>query len=206
MIFYEPTARDRRLLPHDPFNALVAPRPIGWISTVNAEGRANLAPFSFFNAVATEPPMVMFCTGGAASADRIKDTQRNVHATGEFVVNIVPFALKEAMSDSSATLPPEIDELDAVGLAKLPSRLVRPPRVAGAPAHLECRTERVLSLPTAAGAAPNFMTIGFVIGVHIDPSCIVEGRVDVRRYRPVARLGYFDYTAVDDGFAMTMPP
>lgn len=206
MIFYEPDARDRAVLPHDPFKALVAPRPIGWISTVNAAGRANLAPFSFFNAVASDPPMVMFCTGAGTAPDRLKDSHRNAEATGEFVVNIVPYALKEKMSDTSASFPAEVDEFDAVGLAKLPSRLVRPPRVAGAPAHLECRTHQVVNLPSAPGAAPNAMTIGLVVGVHIDPSCLVNGLVDVRLYRPVARLGYFDYTAVDTVFPMDFPP
>ena len=206
MIFYEPHARDRAVLPHDPFKALVAPRPIGWISTVNPAGRANLAPFSFFNAVASEPPMVMFCAGGGTAPDRLKDSHRNAEATGEFVVNVVPFALRETMSDTSASFPAEVDEFEAVGLAKLPSRLVGPPRVAGAPAHLECRTERIVHLPNAPGAAPNVMVIGLVVGVHIDPACLVDGLVDVRRYRPVARLGYFDYTAVETVFPMDFPP
>lgn len=205
-MFYEPGRRDRVALPHDPFKALVAPRPIGWISTVNPAGAANLAPFSFFNAVASEPPMVMFCTGGAATPDRVKDSHRNAEATGEFVVNIVPFALKDAMRDSSATLPSEVDEFAATGLGKLPSLLVKPPRVEGAPAHMECRTERVVHLPTPAGAPPNVMIIGRVVGVHIDEAIIVEGRVDVTRYRPVARLGYLDYTAVETVFAMDFPP
>ena len=205
-MFYEPGRRDRALLPHDPFKALVAPRPIGWISTADAAGAANLAPFSFFNAVASEPPMVMFCTGGATTPDRVKDSHRNAEATGEFVVNIVPHALKDAMSDSSASLPSEVDEFQAAGLEKLPSVLVKPHRVKGAPAHLECLTERVVRLPTPAGAAPNVMVIGRVVGVHIDEAIIVEGRVDVTRYRPLARLGYFDYTAVESVFSMAFPP
>ncbi|MGH6717885.1 MAG: flavin reductase family protein [Alphaproteobacteria bacterium] len=205
-MFYEPAKRDRGLLPHDPFKALVTPRPIGWISTLGRDGVANLAPFSFFNAVASDPPMVMFASGGAAQVDGRKDSHRNAEESGEFVANIVPYRLKDAMSASSATMPPEVDEFEAVGLAKLPSVLVRPPRVAGAPAHLECRTERVIHLPARTQAPPNVVVFGLVVGVHIDESVIVDGRVDVRRFRPVARLGYFDYTSVEDVFAMDFPP
>jgi flavin reductase (DIM6/NTAB) family NADH-FMN oxidoreductase RutF len=203
--FYEVASRDKRLLPHDPFKALVAPRPIGWISTVARDGTVNLAPFSFFNAVASEPPMVMFCSGGAARADGRKDSHKNAEETGEFVANIVPFALREAMNASSASLAPEIDEFTVAGLEKLPSRLVRPPRVKGAPAHLECKTERVIELPSRAGAPPNVVVFGLVVGVHIEEDAIVNGRVDVLKYRPVARLGYFDYTAVGEVFSMVMP-
>lgn len=205
-MFYEPGKRDRALLPHDPFKALIAPRPIGWISTLSRDGVANLAPFSFFNAVASDPPMVMFASGGAQHLDGRKDSHRNAEDTGEFVANIVPYALKDAMNASSATMPSERDEFEAVGLPKLPSVLVKPPRVAGAPAHLECRTERVIHLPTRPGQPPNVVVFGLVVGVHIDESTIVDGRVDVRCFRPVARLGYFDYTSVERLFAMEFPP
>ncbi len=205
-MFYEPAQRDRKLLPHDPFKALVAPRPIGWISTLARDGTVNLAPYSFFNAVASDPPMVMFCSGGAQQTDGRKDSHRNAEETGEFVANIVPFALKDAMSASSATLTPDVDEFAIAGLEKLPSRLVKPPRVKGAPAHLECRTERVVHLPTRAGQPPNVVVFGLVVGVHIDEAVIVGGRVDVLKYRPVARLGYFDYTSVDSVFSMDFPP
>ena len=205
-MYYEPDKRDRTRLPHDPFKAIVTPRPIGWISTLGPDGVANLAPYSFFNAIASDPPMVMFASGGAQRPDGRKDSHRNAEETGEFVVNIVPYALKDAMSASSATFASDADEFAAAGLAKAPSVLVKPPRVAAAPASLECRTERILHLPARAGQPPNVVVFGLVLGVHIDDRVIVEGRIDVRAFRPVARLGYFDYTSVESVFSMDFPP
>ncbi len=205
-MFYEPAARDRRLLPHNPFKALVAPRPIGWISTLARDGTANLAPYSFFNAISDDPPMVMFASGGGETPDRRKDSHRNAEETGEFVANIVPYALREAMSASSTTMPAAVDEFAFAHVAAAPSVMVRAPRVRDAAASLECRTHQVLRLPSDDPDRQNVMVIGLVIGIHITDDAIVDGRVDVRRYRPLARLGYFDYTSVESVFSMAFPP
>lgn len=199
-MFYRP-GRDPHGLAHNPFKALVAPRPIGWISSLDAEGRVNLAPYSFFNAVADTPPMVMYSsTGRKPSADG-KDTVANIRATAEFVCNIVPYALRDAMNASSGFYPAGEDEFARAGLATAPSREVAPPRVAAAPAALECRLWRVVDLP----GADNHMVLGEVVGVHIDEAVLVDGKVDVTRYRPVARLGYRDYSCVESVFALVRP-
>jgi flavin reductase (DIM6/NTAB) family NADH-FMN oxidoreductase RutF len=200
-MFFRP-GLDPHGLAHNPFKALVAPRPIGWISTLDAEGRANLAPYSFFNAIADTPPMVAYGSNGEKLGKRgRKDTLANIRATGEFVVNIVPFALRDAMNASSAPLPPEVDEFAHAGLTPAPSRVVAPPRVAEAPAALECRLWRIVDLPGEA----NHLTIAEVVGIHIDASVVVEGIVDVTLYRPLSRLGYRDYAAVTETFPLTRP-
>ncbi|MFO1141831.1 MAG: flavin reductase family protein [Amaricoccus sp.] len=193
---------DAHGLVRDPFKALVAPRPIGWIATLDADGRANLAPSSFFNAVAEAPPMVAYASNGEKTGrGGRKDTLANIRGRGEFVANVVSFALREAMNATSAPFPPDVDEFAAAGLDPLPCRLVAPPRVAGAPAALECRLWRIIDLPGDA----NHLVIGEVIGIHIDESAIADGRVDVTRYRPVARLAGRDYTAVESVFSLLRP-
>jgi flavin reductase (DIM6/NTAB) family NADH-FMN oxidoreductase RutF len=200
-MFYRP-GTDPHGLAHNPFKALVAPRPIGWISTVGAEGRVNLAPYSFFNAVADTPPMVIFSNAGSKAGETAaKDSVTNIRATGEFVCNVVPLALKDAMNLSSGEYHPDIDEFERAGLAKAPSLVVGPPRVAAAPAALECRLWRIVELPGAA----NVLVIGEVVGVHIADSVIVDGKVDVTLYQPLARLGYRDYAAVSEVFALSRP-
>ena len=200
-MFYRPGIEDHGLA-HNPFKALVAPRPIGWIATLDAEGRANLAPYSFFNAIADTPPMVLYSnTGEKEGGAGRKDTLANIRATGEFVANIVPFALRDAMNATSGPYPPDTDEFALAGLTPAPSREVAPPRVAEAPAALECRVWRILDLPGKA----NHLVIAEVVGVHIDDAVIADGKVDVIRYQPVARLGYRDYAAVREVFQMTRP-
>lgn len=200
-MFYRP-GLDPHGLPHDPFKALVAPRPIGWISSLDADGRANLAPYSFFNAVADRPPMVMYSsTGAKVGRTGGKDTLANIRATGEFVVNIVPLALRDAMNATSGSLDAFEDEFERAGLAKAPSRVVAAPRVAAAPAALECRAWRIVELPGAA----NVLVLGEVVGVHIDEAVLDAGRVDITRYQPLARLGYRDYAAVQETFTLNRP-
>jgi flavin reductase (DIM6/NTAB) family NADH-FMN oxidoreductase RutF len=200
-MFYRPGV-DPHGLAFNPFKALVAPRPIGWISTLDADGRPNLAPYSFFNAVADAPPMVLYGSSGRKTdRDEGKDTLANIRATGEFVVNVTSHALRQAMNASSASLGPEVDEFRHAGLTPAPSRVVAPPRVAEAPASLECRLWRVVELP----GADNAIAIGEVVGIHIAPEVIVEGRVDVTLYQPLARLGYRDYSAVTEVFALERP-
>ena len=200
-MFYRP-GLDPHGLAHNPFKALVAPRPIGWISTLDAAGRPNLAPYSFFNALADAPPLVMYASNGRKTGlDEGKDTLANLRATGEFVVNVASFALRHAMNASSGSYPAGADEFAIAGLTAAPCRVVAPPRVLEAPAALECRLWRIVELPGEANA----MAIGEVVGVHIDPAAIVEGRVDVTRYAPLARLGYRDYAAVREVFEMDRP-
>lgn len=203
-MFYEPSRNDHGL-PRDPFKSLIVPRPIGWISTISAAGTVNLAPFSFFNAVAEAPPIVFFAPGGRKRDRPFKDSRANAEATGEFVVNIVTYELREAMNATSASFPAETDEMAAVGLAPAPSRLVRPPRVAASPVHLECAYLRTIDLPADAPDEPNAMVLGRVVGIHIADTAIRDGYVDVRLFRPVARLGYSQYTVVDRRFSMRFP-
>jgi flavin reductase (DIM6/NTAB) family NADH-FMN oxidoreductase RutF len=200
-MFYRPGI-DGHGLPYNPFKAIVSPRPIGWISSLDAQGRANLAPYSFFNALADRPPMVMYSSNGTKpKLAEGKDSLANIRETGEFVVNIVSYALRDRMNVSSAHYPAGEDEFARAGLTPLPSRVVRPPRVGEAPASLECRVWKIVELPGEA----NVMVIGEVVGVHIDDAMLVDGRLDVTRYAPLARLGYRDYAAVREVFALDRP-
>jgi flavin reductase (DIM6/NTAB) family NADH-FMN oxidoreductase RutF len=199
-MFYEPALRDHGL-PHDPFKALVVPRPIGWISTVDEKGVVNLAPYSFFNAVSGRPPIVLF--GSDRARTGAKDSQRNAETTGEFVVNLATWDLREEMNKTSAHI--EGDEMVFAGLEKLPSRKVKPPRVAGSPAHLECRYMQTVQLPGTGGRQGGAVIFGEVVGIHIVDEAIVDGRVDYTRMRPLARLGYMDYLVVGETFSMDRP-
>lgn len=200
-MFYRP-GLDSHGLPHNPFKALVAPRPIGWISSLDARGRANLAPYSFFNAIADAPPMVMYSsTGRKTGQAEGKDTVANIRATREFVVNVVPLALRDAMNASSGAYPADLDEFERAGLTKAPSRVVAAPRVAEAPAALECRAWRIIRLP----GETNVLVLGEVVGVHIDDAVLRDGMVDVTLYQPLARLGYREYAAVREVFALSRP-
>ena len=203
-MFYQPSLRDHGLR-HDPFKALVVPRPIGWISSLDAEGRPNLAPYSFFNAMAADPPVVVFGTGLRHRGPERKDSQANIEATGEFVCNLSTESLKVEMNASSASLPAGADEFAHAGLATLPSRLVKPPRVALSPVALECRYLQTVELPCDTPGRANYAVFGQVVGIHIDESLIVDGRVDILRARPLARLGYMDYTVLDNVFSMDRP-
>jgi flavin reductase (DIM6/NTAB) family NADH-FMN oxidoreductase RutF len=197
--FYEPSKGHG--LPHDPFKAIVAPRPIGWISSCDSEGRVNLAPYSFFNAVCDRPPMVMFSSSG------LKDTASNIKATGEFVCNLVTRPLAERMSQTSASLPHGVNEFDFAGLAPAPSRIVTPPRVAEAPAALECRLVEIIRLHDINGTAlEQYLTIGQVVGVHIDRTYLKDGFFDLLATHPVQRAGYVaDYTEAATGFKIDRP-
>ncbi len=185
-------------LPYNPFKALVVPRPIGWISTLDEDGVANLAPYSFFNAAAFDPPYVMFCSGGQNPERPHKDSARNAEASGEFVVNVVGLAQAEQMNQTARWVASDVDEFALVGLEKEPSVAVNAPRVKGAPAHLECRHHQTIRLPSNTPGYDNLVVMGKVVGIHIDDSVITdEGLVDPLRYNPVARMGYLDYLAVE---------
>lgn len=211
-MFYETSSQSREYfktfgLSFNPFKALVVPRPIGWVSSIDGDGIANLAPFSYFNAVSSDPPMVYFAANGTHEADGgEKDTLRNVRETGEFVCNLATFALQRQMNDSATPAPRWIDEFDAAGVKKLPSRLVKVPRVAESPVHFECKLFQLVELPVdPKNKKRNVIAIGHVLGVHIDDALVVDGRVDILKARPIARLGYLDYTVVESKFALDRP-
>lgn len=199
-MFYRP--QDGHGLPHNPFGAIVSPRPIGWISTRGTDGADNLAPYSFFNAVAYSPPQVMFAST-SAKPDRgdTKDSVANIRDTGVFAVNIVESAARDAMNVTSAAAGKGEDEFTLAGLEKAPCDTIACARVASAPATLECRLTQIVTL---AGPS-NFLVIGEVTGVHLRDDCIVDGVFDVTRFRPLARLGYRDYAEVAEVFSLTRP-
>jgi len=203
-MFYQPDKRDHGL-PRDPFKALVVPRPIGWISSVDPQGRPNLAPYSYFNGVSSDPPCVMFAPSMRSREGMRKDSHSNAELSGDFVVNLATYELREAMNASSASLAAGENEFTAAGLETLPSRLIKPPRVKGAPVHLECVYLKTVDLPSTVAGQANFIVVGRVVGIHIDDALIVDGRVDIARARPIARLGSMDYCVVDALFAMELP-
>jgi flavin reductase (DIM6/NTAB) family NADH-FMN oxidoreductase RutF len=200
-MFYE-TATNAHGLPHDPMKALVGPRPIGWISAVNGQGEVNLAPYSFFNAVSDAPTIVAFSSSG------YKDAVAFIDETREFVCNLATWNTREGMNKSSAPLPRGTSEFDVSGLTPAPCRLVRPPRVAEAPAALECKWLRTIRLETLDGVAMDqYLVLGQVVGVHIDDAFIVDGIVDTAAMRPIMRAGYMDYFVAtpETKFAMRRP-
>ena len=203
-MFYEPD-KDDHALAFNPYKSIVVPRPIGWISTISHEGAVNLAPYSQFNNLGYDPPYVMFSANSFPGTGRRKDTVKNATDTGEFVVNMATYELREAVNVTSQFVPPEVDEAALAGVRMIPSRIVRAPRVAASPIHLECKFHASLVLPGNAFDHVHHVVIGRVVGVHIrDDVLTSEGKVDVLKIRPLARLGYFDYTTVDSVF--TMPP
>ena len=199
-MFYEPPLRNHGL-PHDPFKALVTPRPIGWITAMSAKGEVNLSPYSFFNAVSDGPDMVVFSSAGR------KDALTFVEETGEFVCNLATFDLRHAMNATSAPLARGENEMVHAGLTPVPSRLVKPPRVAEAPAALECKYLQTVPLTPIGGEAKYFLVIGQVVGIHIDDRFIVDGIVDTAAMAPIARAGYRDYFVAtpETKFSITRP-
>jgi flavin reductase (DIM6/NTAB) family NADH-FMN oxidoreductase RutF len=199
-MFYEPDKRDRKLLPHDPFKAIVAPRPIGWITSISLKGEVNLAPYSFFNGVNSRPNLVMFASEGR------KDSVSFIEETREFVCNLATWDLREAMNVTSAPLSRGVNEMQRAGLEAAPSRLVKPPRVAAAPCAMECKLIKIVAMETAAGAPVDcHVVFGEVVGVHIDDRFIVNGLLDTAAMKPIARCGYDQYAVVDSLFSMTRP-
>ena len=199
--FYEPSLGHG--LAHDPLNAIVAPRPIGWISTLSAAGVANLAPYSFFNVFCYRPPIIGFSSQGW------KDSVANAEATGEFVWNLATRAQAEAMNATSAQVPPEVDEFALAGLGKLPSRLVAPHGVAGSPVQFECKVTQIIRLTTKEGRdIPQWLVMGEAVGIHIDRDLIEDGVYQTAKAHPILRGGGpADYFAVtqDQLFRMKRP-
>lgn len=199
-MFYRP--EDGHGLPHNPFNAIVTPRPIGWISSRDAAGNNNLAPYSFFNAIAYVPPQVMFSsTTDKPDQDGTKDSVTNISETGVFCVNIVEYEARNTMNISSATFDKDVDEFAKAGLDPEECQTIDCPRVAGAPAALECKLTDIIKLP----GEHNRLVLGEVTGVHIRDNCLVNGRFDVTTFQPLSRLGYRDYARVTDLFELKRP-
>ncbi|WP_299851320.1 flavin reductase family protein [uncultured Roseovarius sp.] len=199
-MFYKP--EDGHGLPHNPFNAVVTPRPIGWISTRGPGGADNLAPYSFFNAVAYVPPQVMFAsTGAKPDRDGTKDSMANIRETGVFCVNIAEYAMRDVMNQSSGPWDSDVDEFADAGIEKATCETIPCARIAAAPASLECKLTQIVQLPGAA----NFVAFGEVIGVHLRDDCIVDGIFDVTRFNPLTRLGYKDYSVIREVFSMPRP-
>jgi flavin reductase (DIM6/NTAB) family NADH-FMN oxidoreductase RutF len=197
-MYYEPSAGHG--LRHDPFKAIVAPRPIGWISTLDQQGRPNLAPYSFFNAMSTLPHMVGF------TSVNMKHSMFNAKASGEFVYNLVHLPLLDAMNQTSLVLEAGVSEFDVAGIEMAPCRVVKAPRVAASPAALECKVVNFLEFNDIDGnLTDRYLIVGQVVGVHIDECYIKDGRFDIVSVQPVARCGYRDYSVVSE-VVEVMPP
>ena len=198
-MFYNPEIGHN--LPHDPFKAIVSPRPIGWISTIDKEKNVNLAPYSFFNAVADNPPMIMFSITGQKRNISSKDTLQNIIETKCFVVNVVSRELLNQMNQTSGNYPKNTDEFVLANLEKTNCVYIDVPRVKKSPASLECTLYKILKLPGFS----NNMVIGEVVGIHINENILKNGIFDILAYDPVARLGYKDYTYVSSKFELERP-
>jgi len=205
-MFYDPRENLRPgPLSHNPLNALVAPRPIGWISTISGQGEWNLAPFSYFNAFSADPPLVGYAPNAKVGEDGAKDSLANVLEVPEFTVSVVSADLAEQMNETSRAAPHGVSEYELAGLEAGESRLVRPPHVALARAVLECQVFDIVELPAGKDGRGSQLVLGEVIGIYIDDDLIVDGKVDGKALRQVARLGYFDYTVVDNLFELLRP-
>jgi flavin reductase (DIM6/NTAB) family NADH-FMN oxidoreductase RutF len=198
-MFYD-TAKNDHGLPRDPFKAIVAPRPIGWITSMSAKGEINLAPYSFFNAVSDQPPIVLFSSEGP------KDSLVFIAETQEFVCSLATYELRSAVVHTSAQFPRGVNEMEQAGLVPAPCRLVRPPRVAASPCALECKLLQVIDLKDLEGKSSHrYVVLGQVVGIHIDDRFIKNGRLDTAAIQPIARCGYADYSVVDRVFAIARP-
>jgi flavin reductase (DIM6/NTAB) family NADH-FMN oxidoreductase RutF len=198
-MFYD-TRKNDHGLPRDPFKAIVSPRPIGWVTSMNAKGEINLAPYSFFNAVSDDPPIVLFSSEGR------KDSLVFIEETKEFVCSLATFDLRAAVVATSSNLPRGVNEMDHARLEAAPSRLVRPPRVAASPCALECKLLQIIDLDDLDGrTAHRHVVFGQVIGIHIDDRFITNGRLDTAAMQPIARCGYSDYAVVDRVFSIARP-
>lgn len=183
----------------------ILPRPIGWISTISADGSPNLAPFSFFNAICANPPHVLFCPSVRGTDGKRKDTLNNIRLNGEFVVNIVTESLAEAMNITATELPPEINEFDEAGLTAAPSQIVKPPRVAESPIHYECEMVQIVEIGTEPGGGS--VVIGRIVHLHVDDSMLIgEDKIDLEKLKPIGRLAGTSYCRVNDIFDMVRRP
>ena len=197
-LFY--TANEPHGLPFDPFKAIIAPRPIGWIGSCDREGRVNLAPYSFFNALGSRPHMIAF------SSEGLKDSPRNARDTGEFTFNLATLPLAQQMNLSSANLDNGENEFDFAGLTMAPSRVVRPPYVGESPAALECKVIEFLELKDLERRPTGrYLIVGQVVATHIKDEFITNGRFDAVKAQTIARCGYNDYATVESQWELVRP-
>jgi flavin reductase (DIM6/NTAB) family NADH-FMN oxidoreductase RutF len=198
-MFYEPD-KNNHGLPFNPFKSICVPRPIAWVSSLSAIGIANLAPFSQYTNLSFDPPYILISAGANT------DTAHNVNQTGEFVINMATLALKDAINATAAAVDADIDEAVLAGLETLPSKLVKPRRVASSPVNMECRLHSSIVLPGRLPNAADNLLIGRVVGIHIKDDVLTpDGRIDIVKIQPLARMGYLDYTSIDAVFAMPPP-
>lgn len=205
-MYYEPGDK-RHGLQYDPFKSCVVPRPIGWISTLSSAGVSNLAPFSQFQNLSFDPPHVMLAASEKTFGPR-KDTIVNIEQTGEFVWNMATYDLRHAVNLSSQEVPDDVDEFELAGVTKKPARIVKAPMVAESPVHFECVHVETIRLARGRAGSSGLtdLVIARVVAVHIKDEALTEdGRLDITKIRPLARLGYYDYTSVDHKFEMKVP-
>ena len=199
-MFYEP--KNGHGLPHNPFNAIITPRPIAWVSTRGADGTENLAPYSFFNGVSYDPPQLMIAsTAGKPDREIGKDTVANILETGVFCVNVVEYAMRDQMNATAAHFPKDVDEFERADVSRATCETIACSRIEGVPASLECKLVEHVRLPGES----NFVVFGEVTGVHLRDDCLVDGKFDVTRYQPLARLGYRDYARITELFSLNRP-
>ena len=204
-MFYE-TKTNNHGLKYNPFKSCIIPRPIAWITTISNDGIDNCAPYSFFNGVSSDPPMVMFANNGSAiDGSGPRDTFSNIKENQEFVINISTFNTKDKMNKTSARLCRNVSEIEFASLETLDSKLVKPKRLKESPINMECTLYKIIDLPGITEDNYNGILIGKVIGIHINDEYIKEGKVDVKKIKPLARLGYFDYSVIDDFFSIKRP-
>ena len=204
-MFYE-TKTNNHGLKHNPFKSCIIPRPIAWITTISNDGIDNCAPYSFFNGVSSDPPMIMFANNGSAiDGSGPRDTFSNIKENQEFVINISTFNTKDKMNKTSARLCRNVSEIEFASLETLDSRLVKPKRLKESPINMECTLYKIIDLPGITEDNYNGILIGKVIGIHINDEYIKDGKVDVKKIKPLARLGYFDYSVIDDFFSIKRP-
>ena len=203
-MYFRPGAHKEAGLSFSPIKAIVSPRPIGWISSCGKDGSINLAPYSYFNAISELPPMVMFSSTPSGNTHR-KDSLRNIIETEEFVVNVVSAALGDAMNITSADLAYGQNEFTAAGLEMADCNTVKVPRVAAAPAALECKLWKVIELPKPKTSGAGVMVVGTITGIHIADQTVKDGKIDITSYQPLARLGYMDYARINNVFSMARP-
>ena len=203
-MYYDPEKNDHGLV-RGPFKSCVVPRPIGWISTVSMDGIDNLAPYSQFQNLGFDPAFVMF-SANQGERGRRKDSVINAEETGGFVYNMATYDLRDAVNRSASPVPPEVDEFQLAGVTKAPSIRVKPCRIAESPIQFECQYYQTVRLPGRNGLGASDIVIGRVVLIHIkDEFILPDGRIDILKIRPLARLGYYDYTTIDSTFEMRIP-
>jgi flavin reductase (DIM6/NTAB) family NADH-FMN oxidoreductase RutF len=205
-MFYDPRENLRpEPLTHNPFMALVAPRPIGWISTIDSKENVNLAPFSYFAGVSADPPMVIFSPNSKDTDGNPKDTLFNIREVPEFVANVASWELRDKVNQSSKSYPHGVNEFAETGLTEAPSHTIRPPRIAEAKAALECTVHDIIQLPSRPGGRTSHLVIGQVVGIYIDDEVIEGGKVMSSKLQQLSRLGYFEYDVVRKTFEIPRP-